>query len=255
MTSLHDFPLRNLQFFLTAPYPCSYLADREARSLVAAPTDLIDASAYSELVKMGFRRSGLYTYRPRCDHCNACVPVRIPVADFRPHRAQRRAWKRHEGLSTRLRELTFDPAHYELYRRYQADRHAGGGMDQDNREQYSQFLLQSNLTSVLAEFREADGALRMVSLIDIIHDGLSAVYTFFDPDTPHASFGAYGVLWQMELARQLRLDYLYLGYWIAQCPKMAYKIHYHPLQGLIDDRWQVLESFPQPAAAPDAGRP
>ncbi len=243
MTSLHDFPLRNLQFFLTAPHPCSYLADRKARSLVAAPTHLIDSSAYSALVKTGFRRSGLYTYRPHCDNCNACVPVRIPVADFRPHRAQRRAWKRHEKLNVCLRELTFDHDHYELYRRYQADRHAGGGMDQDDHEQYSQFLLQSNLTSILVEFREADGTLRMVSLIDIINDGLSAVYTFFDPDIPRASFGVYGVLWQIEFAKQLRFDYIYLGYWIAQCPKMAYKMHYHPLQCLTTNHWHTLESL------------
>jgi len=243
MTLLNDFPLRNLQFYITAPYPCSYLPDHEARSQVATPAYLIDSTVYSELVQAGFRRSGLYTYRPYCDRCRACVPVRLDVAEFQPTRAQRRAQKQHQNLEAVFQELKFNDQHYALYRRYQAGRHKGGGMDQDNREQFDHFLLQSNVATNLVEFREGD-KLRMVSVIDRLADGLSSVYTFYDPDIAHASFGTYNVLWQARLCQSLGLPYLYLGYWIAQSQKMAYKSNFRPLQMLADGRWQAFAEQP-----------
>jgi arginine-tRNA-protein transferase len=237
---LHDIPLTALQFYLTGPYRCSYLPDRQARSQVATPSFLVTTKVYSELVRRGFRRSGSFTYRPNCDGCSACVPVRIPVNEFAPSRSQRRAARHHNGLEILLHGMQENEEHFQLYRRYQKTRHRDDSMDSDDPDQYRNFLLQSHVDATLVEFRD-HGVLRMVSLIDILDDGLSSVYTFYDPDVARASFGTYNVLWQIELCRKLQLDYLYLGYWIEESRKMAYKANFHPLQGLVSGEWQALE--------------
>jgi arginine-tRNA-protein transferase len=241
MTHLRDlppFPL--LQFYATAPYGCSYLPGRVARSQVATPTHLIDAATYGDLVKIGFRRSGVFTYRPWCDNCRECVPVRLPAAAFAPNRSQRRAWKRHATLAAHERPLLFREEHYALYQSYQHARHAGGGMDNDSREQYAHFLLQTHVDSRLVEFRE-DDALRMVSIVDRLDDGLSSVYTFYDPDFAEGGLGTYAILWQIEQCRRLGLAHLYLGYWIRHSRKMAYKARFHPLEALVDGIWAPLD--------------
>jgi arginine-tRNA-protein transferase len=242
-----------IHFYATAPYTCSYLPERTARSQVALTkvietpgpppeTDLNPdlAAAYSALlVQHGFRRSGTFIYRPHCDDCHACVPVRLPVERFIPDRSQRRAMRYHAGLSAHIRPPAYSEEHFLLYQRYLRARHPQGGMDEDSREQYQQFLLQSPVETSFVEFRDGS-ILRMICVIDRLDDGFSSVYTFFDPDLPHASLGTYAVLWQIEACRQARLPYLYLGYWIRESHKMSYKTRFRPIEGYREGRWREM---------------
>jgi arginine-tRNA-protein transferase len=239
-----DVPF-SLQLCATAPYPCSYLPEAEARSQMVVASCLVDTEIYSELVRHGFRRSGGLIYRPWCDQCRACVSVRLPVERLELSRSQRRALKQHVTLSVNERALRFDERHYALYLRYQARRHPGGGMDEEDRDQYAQFLLESWVDSRLVEFSEG-GEIRMVSLIDVLDDGISSVYTFFDPDIPGTAYGTYNILWQAHLCAQQNLPYLYLGYWVQQMPEDVLQDALPPDSGLPGRR--LARSFTRRSA-------
>ena len=241
MSSAYEAGLSDplLKFYTTATYPCSYLNERQARSQVAVPPEHIDTAVYSVLIQHGFRRSGQFTYRPRCDVCKRCVPVRVRALDFAPDRTQRKIVNRLNKLGLmQVREspLIFNDEHYALYRVYQKWRHPNGGMDEDDATQYTQFLLNSGVDTRLIEFR-VEGRLVMISVMDVLPDGLSAVYTFYDPTNTKASYGTYAVLWQIMQCQHNNLPYLYLGYWIADSEKMAYKSRFQPMDMLDEGHW------------------
>jgi arginine-tRNA-protein transferase len=217
---------------------------------VAIPPQLIGAEIYGELVRRGFRRSGDFAYRPACPGCQACVAVRVPVERFSPDRSQRRCLKANRTLAAHECPLVFTEEHRSLYRRYQVKRHPGGGMDGDDGEQYAGFLLRSRVDTRMVEFRDAD-RLHMVSIIDVLEEGFSSVYTFFNPELPAAGLGTYNVLWQIQQCRARKLPYLYLGYWIGACRKMNYKTRFRPIEGFLDGLWRELAPL---GAGPDFDR-
>lgn len=233
-----------LQFYATAAYPCSYLKGQVAKSQVVAPSEAINVNNYDMLIRHGFRRSGAFVYRPHCDDCQACLSIRLPVADFAPSRSQKRAYRQHAALSAQVIQPVFSAEHYALYQRYQKARHAGGGMDVDDEAQYTDYLVKTNVQSWMVEFRQPqpdtpNAVLKMISIVDQLHDGLSAVYTFYEPG-PAQNLGTFNVLWLIERARALGLHYVYLGYWIADCAKMAYKARFQPCEILSSDSWQRM---------------
>lgn len=234
--------LHKLQFYVTTPYKCGYLPNKLAQSLIASPQHLIDANIYGDLIQQGFRRSGKFAYRPHCENCRACIAVRLILNKFIPTRSQKRAGKQHANLTARVLPLSYKQNHFELYTSYQALRHADDLINnppqtKDDAEQYRQFLCQSNVESLIIEFKDAENQIKIVSVVDVVQDGVSAVYTFYDATEPHASYGTHSILWLAEWAKSLNLPYLYLGYWIQDSQKMAYKQYFKPQEKLIDGEW------------------
>lgn len=228
--------LTNLSCYLTHPHPCSYLEGKEATTLFLNPRLSITKTLYSTVSQYGFRRSGQYLYRPHCASCNACVPLRVPVANFTPNRTQRRILKANEDLTLSQQPAAFNEAHYELYERYITERHADGDMYPPSRHQYETFLFSPWSETSLLEFRQGD-VLMAVAVIDILTDGLSSVYTFFNPDYAERSLGTLCVLKHIELTHALGLPYVYLGYWVADCRKMSYKTNFQPCEVFDGERW------------------
>lgn len=230
-------PQRTLKLYAGAPHVCGYLPAEVASTQFVDPALAMSPAIYSELVDLGFRRSGELVYRPRCRQCDACVPVRIPVDAFVPSRRQRRIWQRNQDLRVRLLPARYDAMHFTLYRRYIAARHPGGGMDVNDPAQYASFFISPWSDTWCAEIRDQENLLA-VAVIDQLQQGWSAVYTYFDPNQAHRSMGNFAVLWQIQECRRLGLPWLYLGYWVEQCRKMAYKNQFRPMEILRQGRWQ-----------------
>ncbi|MEH6551222.1 MAG: arginyltransferase [Pseudomonadales bacterium] len=233
--------LSEIKLYSTYPHDCSYLPDRQATTLFIDPKTPVTREIYTRLSEIGFRRSGTHIYRPRCESCQACIPARIPVASFKRNRNQQRCWTKNQDIDAlHVGDISHDE-YYELYSRYINGRHADGDMYPPDEEQYQSFLCSPSPETLYAGFHLA-GELLGVAVIDVLENGLSAIYTFYEPKQDTRSLGKFFILWQIEHARALGLDYLYLGYWIADCQKMSYKSHYRPLEIYRDGRWTLLES-------------
>ena len=229
---------RHIQFYLTAESPCSYFDDRMSCNLVPDPNLRLNMPVYNQLIQHGFRRSGGYTYRPHCSDCQSCIACRIPIAEFTPNRSQRRCLKLNRQLQLAAVPAAFTEEYFDLYRRYLDSRHTDGSMADPEKEDFKQFLYSKWSETAFLEFR-LDGRLIAVAVTDIASDGVSAVYSFFDPEMSKHSLGTYCVLKQLDYAKLLGLDYIYLGYWIEDHPKMHYKVNFRPLQVYRDEQWQT----------------
>ncbi len=228
--------IEQLLFFTTPEHPCSYLPDQHSTTLFVDPKASINTDRYTALSALGFRRSGKHFYRPYCEHCQACTPIRVNTELFTPSKSQKRIMKKNQAIRCQRLSADFHEDHYLLYEKYLRSRHADGDMYPPSRSQYRSFLVDGHATTQFVEF-SIDGHLCAVAVCDRLNDGLSAIYTFFDPDYASLSLGKYAILWQIEEAKRKQLPYLYLGYFIKNCRKMAYKNQYSPFEARINNQW------------------
>lgn len=225
-----------LNFYMTAEHECNYLPEKIAKSVFADPDSPMNENIYTTLASHGFRRSGKHIYKPQCQQCHACIAIRLSVNDFNRNRNQKRNWSRNCDLKVIKKSAKFNDEYFNLYRRYLGARHPEGGMDNPDPDSFVSFLMTNWVTTIFYEFRKMDELLA-VAVVDELIDGLSAVYTFFDPEESSRSLGRYAVLTEIEAARNQGLRWLYLGYWIADCRKMQYKDEYQPLEYYYREKW------------------
>ena len=228
--------IKRLSFYATPEHECNYLPNHEAITLFADPDTQLNNHMYSQLAVYGFRRSGKYIYRPSCANCKACIPVRVPVSTFKPRKSQQRILNKNKDLDFIVKKANYDDKHFSLYKKYISARHPDGGMDQAEPDQYLEFLTSGWSDTLFVEFR-LHGKLLSVTTIDRLESGLSAVYTFFDPDYSSRSLGTYAVLWSIKKTRDWSLPYLYLGFWINDCQKMSYKKDFRPIEQFKNGVW------------------
>ena len=227
--------------FVAPDHPCGYFPDRTMRAIVAKPAEDDGADLYSTLAPNGFRRSGNAYYVPRCPSCTACISLRVRVQDFAPNRRFRRVSQRNADLDVRSVAPDHEPLqHFDLYRRYIPARHSGGEMDPPSARDFSQLTQSRGEATVVLDIR-LGGRLVAAAVTDVLDHGLAAVYTYFDPDLSARSLGVYAILAQIAECRRRGLAYLYLGYWIAESPKMRYKADFRPAEVLVDGRWSALD--------------
>lgn len=228
-----------MDFYQTPTHPCGYLPNRYSVNIFADPNQEISTQTYSWLIDNGFRRNGSHLYRPRCPDCNACVPTRVCVEEFKPNRSQKRALKLNQDLELCEVQNDFKQEHFDLYSKYLQSRHGDGPMSQSTRKDYEEFILGTWSETKLLEFR-LDKKLISVAVFDVLPQGLSAVYTFFDTDHENRSLGTLAILQLIQHTKELKLPYLYLGYWIEESQKMSYKVNFKPVEGYVDKNWQQL---------------
>ena len=244
--SHHESSLK-AQFYLTAPQPCAYLDGREERKVFTTLNGTSAVTVNNSLSHKGFRRSQSVIYRPACVGCSACMSIRIPVERFKPGRTHRRILRRNHSLQRRPCEAWATESQFALFRRYLNSRHADGGMADMDAFDYASMVDETPVNSMVVEYTEEEplsGKHRLTAacLSDIVGDGLSMVYSFFDPDLQDRSLGSYMILDHVALAREMGLDYVYLGYWVAGSRKMDYKIGYRPFELCDGTRWHEFSS-------------
>jgi leucyl-tRNA---protein transferase len=230
----------SIPLLLNSEHACSYLAEQHARSIFVHPHFTLTTDIYGQLIEQGFRRSGDNVYAPQCAGCSACIPVRIRANDFKANRSQKRCWQHNIDTQVIVKPAVFEQQHYELYCRYQHIRHAEGAMADASAGDYINFLGSSWCDTVFVEF-SIQGQLAGVAIVDQLPNALSAVYTFFDPHYASYSLGTYAVLWQIARAQLQKREFVYLGFWINSCQKMAYKSNYHPLQQRLNGQWLTVD--------------
>ena len=231
-------------FFSTEQAPCPYLADRLERRLVTVLEGHDSGRLHDRLLRAGFRRSQGYAYRPGCTGCQACVPVRILVTRFVFRRPWRRILRANADLAARERRAVATQEQYALFRRYLARRHTVSGMAEMTWAEFRGMINDSPVDTRVIEWRRTDGILIAASLTDRCGSGFSGVYKFFDPEQTRRSLGSLIILWHIQRAAELGLPYVYLGYWIAGCPTMAYKARFQPLEHLTPSGWQSMSLDP-----------
>lgn len=231
--------LESLQFFETQAHSCSYLPEQTAKTVFLNPKQRLDQTLYAQLSEYGFRRSGNHIYKPMCVDCQACVPMRVPVALFQPKRKQKRTLKRNKDLSIAIVKNIDTDEHYALYQSYITERHADGDMFPPSREQFRGFLADQWQSTRYYEFR-LDGRLIATSVADVMYNGISAVYTYFDPKEHRRSLGTFAILFLIEQAQCMGLPAVYLGYWIKKSDKMNYKSEFRPLELQDGSRWLMV---------------
>ena len=228
--------LQTLAFYATPEHTCSYLPEQKAITMFVDPKVNVGTELYTELSRFGFRRSGTHYYRPHCNHCKACIPLRVLTNEFKPSRSQKRIIKLNQNTVAQVMTPNFHEDHYLMYEKYITQRHADGDMYPPSREQYRSFLVDGHSSTQFVEFSSGSQVLG-IAVIDNLVDGLSAIYTFFDPEYDHLSLGTYAVLWQIDESRKQGFPYLYLGYFIRQCKKMNYKTAFKPYEARINEYW------------------
>lgn len=232
--------LRYLRLYFTRPHKCSYLPGREAITSFVDPAVTITPQLYGHLSRLGFRRSGQFFYAPSCGSCQACVASRILVGEFALNRPFRRCLKKNADLDLQLLSQVDTDEHYALFEHYINLRHSDGDMFPPQQAQYMDFLGEGGEYTRYLELRH-QGKLIGCSVVDVLDDGLSAIYTYFDPNEENRSLGTLAVLHLINLAADMGLPYVYLGYWVQGCRKMVYKSRFQPQELFIDNRWQRLE--------------